>query len=134
MIRRYYDSETKLSWVLAALAGVLAATAYTHSEGYFVTFMTGNAGRAVLGVFDGNEWLSISAAALLFSFLAGVVIASLCRRRVWPQHPHGALLLTATALLTATLVDWLVEGGPTLPLPLRWRSMPWPSFTTVPVT
>ncbi|OBH20626.1 DUF1275 domain-containing protein [Mycolicibacter terrae] len=118
MIRQHYDSETKLSWALAGLAGVLAATAYTHSEGYFVTFMTGNAGRAVLGVFDGNEWLSISAAALLFSFLAGVVTASICRRRVWPQHPHGALLLTATALLTATLVDWILEGGPTLPLPL----------------
>jgi uncharacterized membrane protein YoaK (UPF0700 family) len=118
VIRRHYDSETKLSWVLAALAGVLAATAYTHSEGYFVTFMTGNAGRAALGVFDGNEWLSISAAALLVSFLAGVVVASVFRRRVWPNQPHGALLLTAASLLTATLVDWILEGGPSLPLPL----------------
>ncbi|BBX12920.1 DUF1275 family protein [Mycobacterium novum] len=118
MIRRHYDSETKLSWVLAGLAGVLAATAYTHSEGYFVTFMTGNAGRAVLGVFDGNEWLSISAAALLFSFLGGVLTASVFRRRVWPSQPHGALLLTAVALLAATLLDWTVAGGPSLPLPL----------------
>ncbi len=118
MIRRHFDSETKLSWVLAALAGVLAATAYTHSEGYFVTFMTGNAGRAVLGVFDGHQWLSISAAALLLSFLGGVVVASLCRRYAWPSQPHGALLLTAASLLAATLIDWIVEGGPTLPLPL----------------
>ena len=33
-------------WLLAALAGVLGATAFTHSAGYFVTFMTGNAQRA----------------------------------------------------------------------------------------
>lgn len=118
MIRENYDSETKLSWVLAALAGTLAAAAFTHSEGYFVTFMTGNAGRAVLGVFTDNQWLSISAGALLLSFLAGVVTAAVCHRRVWPQRPHGALILTAIALVTATLVDWLVEGGPALPLPL----------------
>lgn len=118
MIRKHFDSETKLSWALAALAGVLAAAAYTHSEGYFVTFMTGNAGRTVLGMFDDDHWLAISAGALLLSFLSGVVIASLCRRYIWPSQPHGALLLTAASLLTATLVDWLVEGGPTLPLPL----------------
>lgn len=118
MIREHFDSETKLSWVLASLAGLLAAAAFTHSEGYFVTFMTGNAGRAVLGVFNDNQWLSISAAALLFSFLAGVVTASLLRRYVWPSQPHGALLPTAAALVAATLLDWLVEGGPSLPLPL----------------
>lgn len=117
MIRRDYDSETKLSWVLAALAGVLAATAYTHSEGYFVTFMTGNAGRTVLGAFDGSWWLSISAAALLVAFGTGVVSAALCRRYVWPNRPHGSLLLTATALLAATIADW-IEGGPSLPVPL----------------
>ncbi len=39
--KEMYDSEARLAWVLAALAGVLGATAFTHSEGYFVTFMTG---------------------------------------------------------------------------------------------
>ena len=80
--------------------------------------MTGNAGRAVLGVFTENQWQSISAAALLVSFLAGVVIAAVFHRRVWPERPHGALVLTAAALVSATLVDWLWEGGPELPLPL----------------
>ncbi|CAJ1505965.1 YoaK family protein [[Mycobacterium] kokjensenii] len=117
MIIRQYDSETKLSWVLAGLAGVLAATAYTHSEGYFVTFMTGNAGRAVLGLFTENQWLSISAAALLVAFISGVVVASLCHRHLWRSRPHGALRLTAASLLAATVVDW-IEGGPTLPVPL----------------
>jgi uncharacterized membrane protein YoaK (UPF0700 family) len=44
-----FDSEAKLSWILAALAGLLGATAYTHSAGYFVTLMTGNAQLAALG-------------------------------------------------------------------------------------
>jgi uncharacterized membrane protein YoaK (UPF0700 family) len=36
---------------LAALAGLIGAAAFTHSAGYFVTFMTGNSERAVLGFF-----------------------------------------------------------------------------------
>ncbi|OYL16370.1 DUF1275 family protein, partial [Streptococcus pneumoniae] len=51
MQREIYDGEARLSWVLAALAGILGATAFTHSAGYFVTFMTGNSQRAVLGLF-----------------------------------------------------------------------------------
>ncbi|KKB97617.1 YoaK family protein [Mycolicibacter arupensis] len=116
-LREHYNSESRLSWVLAGLAGVLAATAYAHSEGYFVTFMTGNAGRAALGLFTDSMWMSISAAALLVSFISGVVIASLCHRHLWRSRPHGALRLTGASLLTATVVDW-VEGGPALPVPL----------------
>lgn len=117
MTEKRYDSEIRLSWVLAWLAGVLAATAYTHSEGYFVTFMTGNAGRAVLGLFTENQWMSISAASLLVSFISGVVVASLCHRHIWRSRPQGALRLTALALLAATITD-LFEGGPALPVPL----------------
>jgi uncharacterized membrane protein YoaK (UPF0700 family) len=105
-----YDSEARLSWVLAALAGVLGATAYTHSEGYFVTFMTGNAQRAVLGFFRGDVVLSISAALIVLSFVAGVVIASVCRRHFWVAHPHGPTLLTTFSLLAATVVDIFDEG------------------------
>ncbi|HEY4795007.1 MAG TPA: DUF1275 domain-containing protein, partial [Mycobacterium sp.] len=36
-----FGSETRLSWLLAALAGLIGAVAFTHSAGYFVTFMTG---------------------------------------------------------------------------------------------
>ncbi|MGA7053124.1 MAG: YoaK family protein [Mycobacterium sp.] len=110
MTSEIFDSEARLSWVLAALAGVLGATAYTHSEGYFVTFMTGNAQRAVLGYFRGDEVLSISAGLLLLCFVAGVVIASVCRRHFWVAHPHGPTLLTTFSLLAATVVDIIDEG------------------------
>ncbi len=96
--------------MLAALAGVLGATAYTHSAGYFVTFMTGNAQRAVLGYFRGDVWLSISAGLLLVCFVVGVVVASVCRRYLWVAHPHGPTVLTTFSLFAATAVDVIDEG------------------------
>lgn len=110
MARDLFDSEARLSWVLAALAGLLGATAYTHSAGYFVTFMTGNAQRAVLGFFRGDVVLSISAALIVMCFVAGVVIASVCRRHFWVAHPHGPTVLTTLSLMAATVVDIFDEG------------------------
>jgi uncharacterized membrane protein YoaK (UPF0700 family) len=108
--KEIFDSEARLSWVLGVLAGILGATAYTHSNGYFVTFMTGNAQRAVLGVFREDVGLSISAGLLILCFVAGVVVASMCRRRFWSAHPHGPTVLTTLSLFAATLVDVVDEG------------------------
>ncbi|VBA32028.1 hypothetical protein LAUMK191_00164 [Mycobacterium attenuatum] len=108
--KELYDSEAKLSWVLAGLAGVLGATAFTHSAGYFVTFMTGNAQRAVLGVFRDDVWLSITASLLIVCFVGGVVIASICRRHLWVAHPHGPTVLTTFSLVAATSLDILLGG------------------------
>ncbi|CDO86358.1 hypothetical protein AWC29_08805 [Mycobacterium triplex] len=110
MASEIFDSEARLSWVLAGLAGVLGATAFTHSEGYFVTFMTGNAQRAVLGFFRHDVLLSISAGVLMLCFVIGVVVASVCRRRFWSAHPHGPTVLTTFSLITATVLDVLEEG------------------------
>lgn len=118
-----YDRVTKLSWVLAGLAGLLGATAFTHSAGYFVTFMTGNAQRAVMGYYAEDEWaaaspwLAVSAALLLVAFVVGVVSASLCRRHLWPTRPYSTTVLTTLALVLATVLDATLLGGPELPLP-----------------
>jgi uncharacterized membrane protein YoaK (UPF0700 family) len=105
-----FDSEARLSWVLAGLAGVLGATAFTHSAGYFVTFMTGNAQRAALGYFRNDVLLSITAGLLIVCFVAGVVVASVCRRHFWVAHPHGPTVLTTFSLIAATIVDVIDEG------------------------
>jgi uncharacterized membrane protein YoaK (UPF0700 family) len=110
MLRETFDSEARLSWVLAALAGVLGATAFTHSAGYFVTFMTGNAQRTVLGYFLGDAVLSVTAGVLMVCFVGGVVVASVCRRYFWVAHPHGPTVLTTISLLAATAVDVIDEG------------------------
>jgi uncharacterized membrane protein YoaK (UPF0700 family) len=110
MLRETFDSEARLSWVLAALAGVLGATAFTHSEGYFVTFMTGNAQRAVLGYFRDDVKLSVSAGLLMLCFVAGVVVASVCRRHLWVAHPHGPTVLTTFSLFAAMVVGLIDDG------------------------
>lgn len=110
MLRETFDSEARLSWVLAVLAGVLGATAFAHSEGYFVTFMTGNAQRAVLGYFRDDVKLSVSAAVLMLCFVAGVVVASVCRRHFWVAHPHGPTVLTTFSLFVATVMGIIDDG------------------------
>ncbi|MEU8895215.1 YoaK family protein [Nocardia sp. NPDC048505] len=103
--RELFDSEARISWVLAALAGLIGAAAFMHTAGYFVTFMTGNTERAVLGYFHDERDAAIAATALLLAFLSGVVVASWCRRHFWHDHPHGPTLLTTVSLGIASLVD-----------------------------
>ncbi|MGW4364893.1 YoaK family protein [Nocardia takedensis] len=103
--KELYDNEARLSWVLAALAGLIGASAFMHTAGYFVTFMTGNTERAVLGHFHDERDVAIAAALLLAAFLSGVVVASLCRRHFWSGHPHGPTLLTTLCLSIATVID-----------------------------
>lgn len=109
-LRELFTREARLSWVLAAVAGLIGAAAFTHSAGYFVTFMTGNSERAILGFFRNEQWLSIAAALLLASFVGGVVIASLCRRYLWVAHPHGPTVLAAAFLVMAAGVDIAIDG------------------------
>ncbi|MET7769278.1 YoaK family protein [Nocardia sp. NPDC005366] len=103
--KELYDADARLSWVLAALAGLIGASAFTHTAGYFVTFMTGNTERAVLGYFRDESDVAVAAALLLVAFLSGVVVSSLCRRYLWSRHPHGPTLLTTACLATASLID-----------------------------
>ncbi|MGU3294653.1 YoaK family protein [Williamsia sp. M5A3_1d] len=104
------DKESRLSWVLAGLAGLVGAAAFTQTGGYFVTFMTGNAERGALGYLQGRPFMATAAILLTLSFVAGVVVASLCRRHFWVNHPHGATVLTTGALAIATVVDLYMAG------------------------
>ncbi|MGY0503227.1 YoaK family protein [Nocardia sp. FBN12] len=98
---------------LSILAGFIGAAAYTHSAGYFVTFMTGNTERAVLGWFDNDQLLATGAITLLFSFGLGVFVASLLRRRLWRSGHYGASVVTTVALAVAAVVDYALDrtGG-----------------------
>src|ERR1700759_5538017 len=109
-LRETFDSEARLAYLLAVLAGLLGATAFTHSAGYFVTFMTGNAQRAGLGYFREDVLLSGTAGLLLLCFVAGVVVALVCRRHFWVAHPHGPTVLTTVSLVAATILG-LVDDG-----------------------
>lgn len=110
-------AEARLSWILAGVAGMLGAVAFLHSAGYFVTFMTGNTERAVVGWFGHPEGKEVAPGAtplvaltLIVAFVAGVVLASFCRRRYWDNHPHGATVVTTIALALAGIIDIAVSG------------------------
>ncbi|WP_206186704.1 YoaK family protein [Williamsia sp. 1135] len=109
-MRELFTPHARLSWILAGLAGLVGAAAFTNTAGYFVTFMTGNTERAAVGFFSGQNALAGAAVLLVLVFVAGVVIASLCRRHLWRDHPHGATVLTTAALSIASLVDVLMTG------------------------
>ncbi|MBF6328451.1 YoaK family protein [Nocardia transvalensis] len=104
-VRTLFDNEARLSWVLAGLSGLIGAAAFMHTAGYFVTFMTGNTERAILGTFRDKTEVFVPAALLLMSFLSGVVVASLCRRHLWSRHLHGPTILTTASLVVASVVD-----------------------------
>jgi uncharacterized membrane protein YoaK (UPF0700 family) len=125
--RKGFDSETRLSWLLAALAGLIGAVAFTHSAGYFVTFMTGNTERAALAYFRDQPWLAITAVLLLISFVGGVVVASLCRRHLWVAHPHGPTLLAALSLAAAT-TDCIATHGWSATGDLSFEPIPFVAF------
>ncbi|MGF6888199.1 uncharacterized membrane protein YoaK (UPF0700 family) [Nocardia sp. GAS34] len=106
----FWDLEARLATALLILAGFVGAAAYTHSMGYFVTFMTGNSERAVIGGFLGDYLLAWGAFCLILSFLAGVFVASLCRRHWWRNHPHGATMLATAALVVSAVMDNALDG------------------------
>jgi uncharacterized membrane protein YoaK (UPF0700 family) len=109
-MRDVFTSHARLSWVLAGLAGLVGAAAFTNTAGYFVTFMTGNTERAAVGFFRGENAMAGAAILLILTFVGGVVVASLCRRHVWKDHPHGATVLTTGALAIASVVDVVMSG------------------------
>ncbi|RYY44846.1 MAG: DUF1275 domain-containing protein [Sphingomonadales bacterium] len=96
---------------LAALAGFVDALAFTSLGGFFASFMSGNSTR--LGVGLGGHGLgdAATAVALVLSFVAGVILASVIVR----ARPEGnrALVMTAvTALLLAGAVVATLAPGP----------------------
>lgn len=83
----FWNLETRLASALSILAGFVGAAVYVHSIGYFVTFMTGNTERSVLGNFAGDHPLALGAAAIIACFLVGVFVASLSPALLVDQPP-----------------------------------------------
>ncbi|MCZ9635317.1 YoaK family protein [Rhodococcus sp. BH5] len=109
-MNKTFNGESVLSWVLSSLAGLIGSAAFVHTTGYFVTFMTGNTERGILGFFTNKSEMSKAAILLIISFVFGVLVASILRRRWWENHPHGATVLTTLSLAAATIVDFAQEG------------------------
>ncbi|MEI9927928.1 MAG: DUF1275 family protein [Sphingomonas sp.] len=82
---------------LAALAGFVDALAFT-SVGFFASFMSGNSTRLGVGLGSGSAGDATVAAALVLSFVSGVILAAVIARAA-PARTAPAVMAAVTGLL-----------------------------------
>lgn len=96
---------------LAALAGFVDALAFTSLGGFFASFMSGNSTRLGVGLGTGVVADAATAAALVLSFVSGVIVASVIVRAAAPRHKE-ALMAAVTGLLVLAAAVSAVAPGP----------------------
>jgi uncharacterized membrane protein YoaK (UPF0700 family) len=88
-----------LAMGFAAMAGMVDAIGFMASGGFFLSFMSGNSTRLSVGIVESAPYIGL-VAALLSSFVAGVVAGSLVgRQTTFGPHHRQAIILTAISLL-----------------------------------
>ncbi|MEG3123387.1 YoaK family protein [Sphingomonas sp. GB1N7] len=88
-----------LAVCLSALAGYVDVVGFLATGGYFVSFMSGNSTRFVVGIAHATASAGI-AASLIGVFVLGVVLGSVCGALAG-AHRRSAVLLFVAALLAA---------------------------------
>ncbi|WP_442680319.1 YoaK family protein [Sphingomonas sp. ASY06-1R] len=89
-MRRYEKRHHLLAIGLAALAGFVDALGFLKLGGLFVSFMSGNSTRMATGFVSGAP-ASLSAAALIGVFVAGVVMGAIVGRRAGRWRKQAVL-------------------------------------------
>jgi uncharacterized membrane protein YoaK (UPF0700 family) len=101
-MQRYSSSLVSVAVCFAALAGFVDALAF-QSLGLFASFMSGNSTRLGVGLGAPDLGFARLAGALVLSFVAGVVIASIIARR-WEAWRKPAVMAAVTLLLGAARI------------------------------
>lgn len=96
---------------LAALAGFVDALAFTSLGGFFASFMSGNSTRLGVGLGTGVGAVALTAGALVLSFVAGVIVASVLVRAAGRQHRAAILAVVALLLFVAAGVGEIAPGS-----------------------
>ncbi|WP_242414983.1 YoaK family protein [Sphingomonas panni] len=76
-MRRLTPAATLVTVLLAALAGIVDALAFSGLGGFFASFMSGNSTRFGVGLGHGWTGASATAAALVLSFVAGAMFGTI---------------------------------------------------------
>ncbi|WP_294328528.1 YoaK family protein [uncultured Sphingomonas sp.] len=76
-MRRLTPAATLVTMLLAALAGIVDALAFSGLGGFFASFMSGNSTRFGVGLTHGWNGASAIAAALVLSFVAGAMFGTI---------------------------------------------------------
>ncbi|WP_427016674.1 YoaK family protein [Pseudarthrobacter sp. P1] len=112
-MRHHPRREIALACGLAAVAGLVDAVGFIHLGGFFVSFMSGNSTRAGAQLAQGSVHGFVLAFGLVAAFLAGVLCASLLRRRVPRLKRMAVLSLVAIVLVLAVV---MFDAGLWVPL------------------
>lgn len=96
---------------LAALAGFVDALAFTSLGGFFASFMSGNSTRLGVSIASGSWGNALVAAALVLSFVSGVILASVIVR-AQPARDKPMVMAAVTALLVLAAVVAQLSPGP----------------------
>ncbi|MEH3040877.1 MAG: YoaK family protein [Sphingomonas paucimobilis] len=76
-MRRLTPAATLVTVLLAALAGIVDALAFSGLGGFFASFMSGNSTRFGVGLAHGWNGAAATAAALVLSFVAGAMFGTI---------------------------------------------------------
>jgi uncharacterized membrane protein YoaK (UPF0700 family) len=118
-MRTITPDQLTLAVLVAAIAGMVDVVAFLTLGGFFASFMSGNSTRLAISVTA--NWFDLQlAAALIITFVAGVVIAALLRRR-HPARGQAVVLTLVAGLLT--IASAFAGFGDTWPLLLLAMAM-----------
>lgn len=102
-MRRLTPAATLVTMLLAALAGIVDALAFSGLGGFFASFMSGNSTRFGVGLAHGWNGAAATAAALVLSFVAGAMFGTIAgaaaRERLGPARRAEAVMGLVTILL-----------------------------------
>ena len=103
--------EQVLAVVLAGTAGFVDAVGFLVVGGYFVSFMSGNSTRMVVGLAEGDFAGAGIAAVVLVSFFLGAVAGALVTRRRNLDDRPAVLTLVAALLVTSLVLHWITSAA-----------------------
>lgn len=112
-----YDRRVRiLAACLSSVAGYVDAIGFLMTGGFFVSFMSGNSTRLGIGLAEGSPNVGF-VAALLATFVAGVMLGAITGR-VAKAYRRPAVLALVTVLLASAVVLNGLQAGPSAAFPM----------------
>ncbi len=117
------DDYTRLVAVLlAALAGFVDAIGFIHSQGFFVSFMSGNSTRLGVGTVHGGS-LALMGLVVIAAFVIGVAAGTYVSRAMTSAGRRSAVMLLVTLMLALGAVGMSGEASTLVTLGLIAAAM-----------
>lgn len=102
-MRRLTPAATLVTVLLAGLAGIVDALAFSGLGGFFASFMSGNSTRFGVGLAQGWTGASATAAALVLSFVAGAMFGTIAGAAAAERLGRGRRAEAVMGLVTILL-------------------------------